>query len=106
MASTDVVHLNLDTAEREDKFETFAVVIHERRVEISDPAEIDFKDLLQIENSMQFLRYCMSQEDRDWLAEENLKGWELGLLLESFLKHYRATERIDERLDQRKRLGF
>ncbi len=106
MPSTDVVHFNLDTEERGEEFEVFATVIRERRIEISDPAEIDFKDLLSIDNPMQFFRFCMKQEDRDFLAEQNLKGWELGRLLDRFLTHYKATERIDERLENRKKLGF
>ena len=106
MASTDKVHLNLDTAEREEEFELFATVINGRRIEISDPADLDYKELLAIETPLQFFRYTMAEEDRDYLAEQNLKGWRLGLLLESYLKHYRAQERIDERLEQRKKMGF
>ena len=104
--ANDTVHFNLDTAERKEEFELFAAVVRDRRIEISDPAEIDYRDLLTIENPMQFFRFCMSQEDRDFLSEQNLKGWELGLLLESYLSHYRAKERIDERLEARKKLGF
>ncbi len=106
MASTDKVHLNLDTAERPEEFELFATVINGRRIEIGDPADIDYKDLLTIDTPLQFFRYTMSEEDRNWLAEQNLKGWRLGLLLETYLRHYRAQERIDERLEQRKKLGF
>lgn len=108
MAATDKVHLNLDTAERpaDQQFELFATVINGRRIEISDPAEIDYKDLLTIDTPLQFFRYTMAEEDRDYLAAQNLKGWQLGLLLEQYLTHYRAEERIDERLAQRKKLGF
>lgn len=108
MAATDKVHLNLDTAERpeDQQFELFTTVVNDRTITITDPAEIDYKDLLTIETPLQFFRYTMSEADRDFLAEQNLKGWKLGLLLESYLTHYRAEERIDERLAQRKKLGF
>ncbi len=108
MASTDKIHLNLDEVQRpeDQQFEVFATVINGRRIEISDPAEIDYKDLLTIDTPLQFFRYTMSEDDRNYLAEQNLKGWRLGLLLEGYLKHYRAEERIDQRLEQRKRLGF
>ena len=102
MASTDRIHFNLDTAERPDHFEVFVANIAGKAVPISDPADLDYKVLLAVDSPFEFFRHCMSQEDRDLLAAQDMPGWRLGLLLEAYLKHYKAEERIDER----KRLGF
>lgn len=103
MASTDKIHFNADEAERPQEFEPFVTVLNGRTITISDPADIDFQDLLEIENPMGFFKYTMSQEDRDWLASERgIKGWRLGLVLEQYLKHFQAADRIE----QRKKLGF
>lgn len=102
MASTDTIHFDLDTVERDTEFEIFAANINDRRIEISDPADIAYQDLLACDTPMEFFRYTMSVEDRDFLAEQRIAGWRLGKLLEAYLKHYRAEERIDER----KKIGF
>ena len=102
MASTDKIHLNLDTAEREQEFETFAVNIGDRRIEITDPAEIDWNDLMNCDSPVEFWKYTMKQEDRDYLAAQKLKSWRIALLLEKYLAHYKAEERVDAR----KKLGF
>jgi hypothetical protein len=104
MASTDKIHLNLDEAERPDdqKFDLFAFNLKDRRIEVSDPAEIDYQDLLECETPIEFFRFTMSQDDRDFLAAQRMPAWRLGLLLEKYLTHYKAKERID----QRKKLGF
>lgn len=105
MTTPEKVHLNLDTVERdpEHSFEVFAFVLNGRRIEIQDPAEIDYQDLLECESPAEFLRYTMTEEDRDYLAgAKGLKGWRFGKLLEAYLKHYKAAERVDDR----KKLGF
>ena len=104
MASTDVIHFNADTAERPDEFEVFTAVVGDKTLRITDPADIDYQDLLQCETPLEFFKYAMSQEDRDHLANTRLKSWRLNLLLEAYLKHYRASERVDK--DVRAKLGF
>lgn len=102
MASTTKIHFNADTAERGDDFEVFTTVIQGREIQITDPADMDYQDLLGCETPMEFLRFCMKEEDRDFLRTTRIKGWRLGLLMEAYLGHYKAKERIDER----KKLGF
>lgn len=105
MASTDKVHLDLDTVERDPKqsFEVFAFTLNGRRIEITDPADIDYQDLLNCETPAEFLQFTMAEDDREYLrGAKGLKGWRFGLLLEAYLKHYKAAERLDDR----KKLGF
>ena len=103
MASTDKVHFNLDTVERrpEETFDVFATVIEGRRIEITDPAEIDYQDLLGCDSPLEFLRFTMTEEDREYLRSTRIKGWRLGKLIEAYLAHYKAEERMDK-----KKLGF
>lgn len=102
MASTDKIHLNLDEVTRGDSFEMFAVNVNGRRIEISDPAELDYQDLLECETPVEFFRFCMSADDREFLSKQRIPGWRLGKLLEGYLDHYKAQERTDNR----KKLGF
>lgn len=102
MADTGKVHFDLDTVERDETFEPFAVTIKGRRIVISDPADIDYQDLLTVQQPLEFFKFTMSQEDRDYLREQHFPGWRLGKLFEAYLDHYKAEERID----QRKKLGF
>lgn len=104
--ASNTVHFNLDTATRDEEFEPFVAVVKDRKLTISDPAEVDYQHLLGIENPLEFLRFCMSQEDRDFLADQHFESWRLGMLLEMFLKHYKASERVDTAGLDRKKLGF
>lgn len=103
MASTDHIDLNLDTAERpKDQVKgAFAFTWKERRILLSDPAELDYRKLLEVESPVGFLRYTASQEDRDFLASEEgaMEGWRLGLLMEKYYKHFGLDK-------ERQKLGF
>lgn len=100
MASTDKVHFSLDTIERPKNqvFETFYADLFGRRIAISDPAEVDWRTLATISKPMDFFKHCMSQEDRDWLADQDgIEAWQMGQLLEYYFEHYQAEKRIEER---------
>lgn len=95
------INLNLDTAEREKSYEPFVVVIDGRSITMTDPAELDWKDLLAIEQPSEFFRHCMSEDDQAFLRKTNIPGWKFRLLLESYQRHYgldiagnRAASRI------------
>ncbi len=110
MASTDKIHFNLDEIERDDEFEVFTFAVkgadgEQRTLQATDPADIDYQDLLAIESPVQFFRYTMSQEDRDFLATTRIKGWRLGKLVEKYLEHYKAADRVGNE-EQRRKLGF
>ena len=111
MASNEKIHFNLDTVERGEEFEVFAANITDpatkesRRIEISDPAALDYQDLLTIDAPTEFFRLCMSQADRDFLAGARLESWRLSKLLEAYLEHYKAQDRVGTEA-QRKKLGF
>lgn len=106
MASTDKVHFVVEEAERPpgEQFEPFVADVYGRTITFGDPAEIDYQDLLQCETAMEFWKYTVSQEDRDYIAGKRMPGWRLGALLTAYLGHFRAADRVDA--DVRRKLGF
>lgn len=101
-SAVDRIDLNLDTVTRDQEFAPFVFVVGDRAIELGDPAELDYQDLLECDTPLQFIRYTATEEDRNFLAQQRIPGWKLGRLLEEYLKHYKAEERVDAR----KKLGF
>lgn len=103
MASTDHIDLDLDSAERpkEQVKPAFVFAWKGRTISLSDPAELDYRKLLEVESPIGFLRFTASQEDRDFLASEegSMEGWRLGVLMEKYYKHFGMDQ-------ERKKLGF
>jgi hypothetical protein len=81
------VNLNLDELEREGKA-PFAFVLGGKRVEMKDPAEIDFKDLLAIEHPANFLKFALSDEAKQVLYENDLPGWKFNKIIEAYMEYY------------------
>jgi hypothetical protein len=104
MASTDKVHFVVDDAKKDEVFDPFVADVKGRTITFGDPSEIDYQDLLSCETPMEFWKYSVSKEDRDYIAETRMESWRLGALLKAYLSHYRAAERVDE--DVRRKLGF
>lgn len=103
MASTDKIVLDLDTIERpaDQKKAEFAFNWKGRRIVLTDPAELSYQELLEIEHPLGFIRYTASQEDRDHLAKEPMEGWRMGILIENYYKHFGLDDKNRE-----KKLGF
>lgn len=99
--STDLpkkIHLDLDAAERpaDEVKEPYTFTIAGREITMIDPGELDWQDLLFITNPMDFLRYALSSEDRDFLLDQKVPGWKFGLLMEGFYKHYDLEKKVED----------
>lgn len=81
------VNINLDELEREGKA-PFAFVLAGQRVEMADPAEIDFKDLMTIQHPANFLKYALSDEAKKVFAENPLPGWKFNDLIKKYMEYY------------------
>jgi|SRR5215216_784640 len=81
------ISINLDELEREGK-EPFSFVLAGERVEMKDPSEIDFKDLMTIEHPANFLKYALSDEAKELLQKTPLEGWKFNSLIESYMEYY------------------
>lgn len=88
------INLDLDTLEKEkdEVKEPFVFVVDGREITMVDAADIDWQDLMQIENPVQFFRFAISKEDREFLVEQKLPGWKIGKLTEAYMKHYGLGE--------------
>ena len=81
------VAVNLDELEREGKA-PFAFVHAGQRVEMKDPRELDFKDLMAIEHPANFLKYALTDEAKKLLGETEMPGWKFDRLIEEYMKYY------------------
>ncbi len=84
------VDINLDEIEREqDEVKApFAFVVEGQRFTLTDPADLDWKQLLEIDDPVAFFRYCMPQPQKTAFKELDVPGWKLGKIIEAFQKHY------------------
>lgn len=90
------IQINLDELENEDAKEPFRAVVKGRTIEMKDPAELDWQDLLEITNPLDFMRYCMEKEDRKFLHEQKIEGWRFGKLIEAYMTYYELDEKLEE----------
>lgn len=90
------VDLDLDAAERprESVKEPFTVRLGGKVISMTDPEELDWQDLLEIEDPTDFLRFCVSDEDRAHIRKQKLEGWKLGRLMEAYMSHYGLDEKL------------
>ncbi len=88
--STDHVDLNLDEIEREQSEikGPFSFVCDGKRFMLSDPADLDWRQLLEIDDPIAFFRYCMPADQKEDFKALNVPGWKLGKIIEGFQKHY------------------
>lgn len=100
------VDFDLDAVQRPQTYKPFVFSVKDaangdqpRVITLSDPAELDYQKLLEIESPMGFLRYVASQEDRDFLATAKIEGWRLGALMEAYYRHFGMDQ-------NRAKLGF
>jgi hypothetical protein len=97
----DHIDFNLDDATRDQTFKPFAFTWKGKKMELSDPAELDYRKLLEVETPLHFLRYTASQETRDFLAspEGTMEAWRLNKLMEAYYRHFGMDK-------DRSKLGF
>lgn len=87
------VHFDIDQAEaaaaaEDSKKEPFAANIHGRTIVMRNAARLDWKVLLGIEHPIEFIKYCASEEDRDWLKEQDIAGDVFNQMIEAYQKYY------------------
>ena len=83
------VHFNIDTFEREGgSKEIFAAVVAGKRIQMTDPVELDWQDLNNLDSPDEFLAYCFSEEDRKYFMAQKIEAWRLNGLMDAYMKHY------------------
>jgi hypothetical protein len=87
------IALNLDTIERQDKdgkvTEPFRFVVAGRMIQMRDPQEIDWQDMLRIAADVSSLfAFAMSREDYLFFKRQNFPMWKMDRLVTAYQEHY------------------
>lgn len=84
------VDFNLDDLDDEQASDErpFAFVVNGHRFTLSNPADLDWKDLLEIDDPVAFFRYCMPEDQKTAFKAQDISGKKLGKVIEAFQKHY------------------
>lgn len=89
-----VLDLDLETRPEKDVKPPFVVNVEGRKVSLSDPTEIDWRELASVEQPVDLLRVAMSREDRNYLYDLSLPAWKFNRLMEAYYSHYDLEEKI------------
>lgn len=90
------ISLDLDVATRDDEKPPFRVVVSERTIEMKDPAELDWRDLILLDSPTEFIRLALSKDDREFLYAQDLPGWKFNKLMEAYYGHFDLEEKLHE----------
>lgn len=92
------VTLDLDAYERpaKDVKEPFTVKLGGQVVTFKDPEDLDWQDLLDIENPVDFLRYCVTREERLHILSLEMPGHKFAKLMESYQVHFGLEEKMQQ----------
>lgn len=101
---SDVTSLPLDLAIDLDNIERpadevkppFRAQAGGKVITMADPSDLDWRDLLNLQDPKEFIRLTMSKEDRDHLASTPIPGWKFNQLMDSFYRHYDLEELANE----------
>lgn len=89
MPENQKVTFNLATVERERTYEPYVIALASgETIVMTDPADLDWTDILKIENPADFFRFCVSDEDKEKLRKEKIPGWKMRLLIQDYQQHY------------------
>lgn len=90
--------LDLDAEQRPEKEvkPPFTVQINGREITMTDPAELDWRDLILMESPTEFLRLSLADEDRKFLLEQSIPGWKFNRLMEAYYNHFDLDQKVRE----------
>lgn len=92
------VILDLDLEERPEKDlkPPFVTKVGGRTISMTDPSDIDWRDLASVEIPQDLLRVAMSAEDRDHLVQQALPAWKFNRLMDAYYTHYDLEGQIKD----------
>lgn len=82
------VHLDLDAEERVDPKEPYTFTWKGRQITMTDPEELTADELMRIADPRDFIHLCMAPDDRKFLKEKGVKGWQFGRIMKGYNAHY------------------
>lgn len=98
------ISLDLDAEKRPESEikPPFVAMVKGREITMTDPAELDWRELILLESPTEFLRLSLSAEDRKFLLEQDLPGWKFNRLMESYYSHYDLEEKVRKARQQQR----
>lgn len=85
----DKVHFNLDTYEKEGgEKEPFTAFINGRTIVMTDPTDLSWQELEDLDDPDRFAELVMTKEDGEFFLKEPLKAWQLNGLMDGYMTHY------------------
>jgi hypothetical protein len=90
------VDFDLDSYERapEDVIPSLVMKIGGKPITLTNPDEIDWRDLVDMDNPVQFLTFSMSTEDRKHLMSLKLPAHKMAKLMEVYNDHFKLEDKI------------
>lgn len=90
------VDFDLDSVEKDaaDIRPVFVTNVKGRKVEMTSPDDVDWQDLLLMQNPVELLNFVVSKEDLAHIRAQNIPGWKLGKLMDAYSLHYGLDERM------------
>lgn len=102
------ISFDLDNVQRDPKDikPIFTVTVAGREITMTDPQELDWKDLLLLESPMDFLQYTLGSADKAFLLKQDIEGWRFGKLMEAYYAHYDLDEKMRQARRQQQLSGI
>lgn len=102
------VDFDLDAYQRPeaDIIPPFVVRLGGKVIEMQNPDDMDWKDLLDITDPVNFLRYSVTADERAHIFSLEIPGHKLNELMERYQAHFKIQEKVQRarqaaRFDQR-----
>lgn len=93
--------IDLDSLERDDPavgLPPFAFTFEGRRIELQDPVEIDWQDLVEMSrNPGSFAMAAMSPADRKFFEQHTVPTWKIEKLVNAYQEYYDIDDKSGKR---------
>lgn len=103
MSDDNVTHLpspgvvfDFDSLKRDPKDikPPFIAKVRDREITFTDPSEILWQDLAAVVIPSDLFSVALSAEDRRWLRDTEMAGWQFNELMKAYYEHYDFEEKI------------
>lgn len=82
------IDVDLDSLERDKSYPVFVFALEGRQIEFTDPAELDWQDLLKLDEESEFIELAMSKDDSEFFLKQKVPAWKLRKLMSLYQEHY------------------
>jgi hypothetical protein len=88
MTDGRMIDVDLDSLERDKTYPTFRFAIAGREIDFLDPANLDWQDLLKLDDETEFISLAMAKEDSKFFLEQKVEAWKVRKLMKLYQDHY------------------